>query len=85
MRGRGSGQPISNELDGNGDFASVRPDVLASDVRTKALIAKRLPIEDDATLGLIPGITKRFRTEKETQLEGHVETRKIGPGIGLYA
>lgn len=57
-------------------ISGVRPDILPRDIRNEGLVSAVFPIEDQAVLlALSPG-TKSLRTEKHSELQGHIKSRK---------
>jgi hypothetical protein len=67
-------KPITHDADGERPVVLVGPDVLARDIGTKHLVAVRFAVENEAYLPPLARLPEPFRTQKHTELQGHVET-----------
>lgn len=78
-------EPISRHADHLGEVVSVIPDVLASNVGQKLLIAVTVAIKNESDFLLLLSSAKSLGGEEDSQLEGHIEAWKLILTIKLRA
>lgn len=81
---RDSHEPVADDNDSGAIRVAVRVDVLSGDVGEGRSVAKSVSVENQTGFSPVALRTKASATEKQPELQWHVESRKAGDGIQCH-